>query len=336
MRFLFVLTFIFLLAGCGGRGSAVPTATAVPDVLPSLTPVALAPGERLRVLATTSLVGDVVAAVAGEAAEVTVLLPAGTDPHSFNPTPADARLLADADVVFINGLGLEGWLDQVLALSEGGARPVVALSVGIVPRGATHEEGEEEHEGEAAHEEGEDEHAHGAHDPHVWFDPANVKVWVANAAQSLSALDPANAATYAANAAAYTRELDTVAAEMETLLAPIPPERRVLVTNHDNLGYFADRYGFTIVGTVIPSLSSEAEPSAADLATLTARIREMGAPAIFVESTASPRLAETVARETGARVVPLFTDSLGGPGSGAERYLDMMRLNAARIAEALR
>ncbi|MGB9870350.1 MAG: metal ABC transporter substrate-binding protein [Anaerolineae bacterium] len=291
-----------------------------PEVLPTLTPVSLGAGEKLRVVATTTLVGDVVARVGGDAIDLTVLLPPGADPHTYEPTPADLKAVARSHVLFINGLGLEEFLERTLR-NVGGDRPVVSLSAGIQPRVET-----EEHEQE--------EHAHGPVDPHVWLDVRNGMVWVENARVALSALDPAHAAQYAANAAAYRQELEALDTWIQEQVARVPPERRKLVVNHPAFGYFADRYGFEQVAAVYP-VSPGAEPSAKEIADLEATIRALGVPAIFAESTVNPALARRVAQDTGAQVVVLYTGSLGGPGSGAESYVAMMRYNVTAMVEAL-
>ncbi len=201
------------------------------------------------------------------------------------------------------------------------------------------EEGHDEHEGheEEGHDEhGHEGHAHGAEDPHFWFDPLRVKIAVDDIAARLSALNPDAADAYAANAAAYKAELDALHAWTQEQVASVPQERRLLVTSHDSLGYFAKLYGFEVVGTVIPSFSTDVEPSADDLANLIDDVKRAGAPAVFGETTVSERLAGTVASESGARLVRLYSGSLGEEGSGAETYLGMARTNAELITGALR
>ncbi len=230
--FLAISAVQILLAGCAP--SSTPTGEG------ALTAVPLAPGEPLRVVATTTIVGDVVAQVGGEAIELTVLLRPGQDPHTYHPRPGDLAAIAEAHVVFVNGLGLEAFLDDVLR-SAGGDRPVVTVSEGIVPR--QHPRNPEQP------------------DPHVWFDVRNVMVWVDNIEAALSALDPAHAEVYRASAAAYREELESLDAWIVQRVATVPEQNRRLVTNHPALGYFADRYGFEQVGAVYP-VSPSAEPSA--------------------------------------------------------------------------
>lgn len=205
-----------------------------------------------------------------------------------------------------------------------------------------HDEDEDEHgHDDDAHDEDEDEHghddhAHGEFDPHFWFDPIRVKVAVNELAERLAEEDPAGAALYADNAAAYNAELDELHAWIEEQVAQIPAERRALVTSHDSFSYFAERYGFEVVGTVIPGLTTEREPSAQEIAGLVDTIRDLGVRAIFAETTVGDAITQSVARETGASIATLYTGSLGAPGSGADTYIGMARANTLAIVEALR
>ncbi len=196
---------------------------------------------------------------------------------------------------------------------------------------------EEEGHGEEGHEEeGHDDHGHGMYDPHFWFDPPRVKTAVYTIAEQLSALDPEGAATYRTNAAAYAAELDALHAWTESTLQAIPTERRVLVTSHDTLRYFAELYGFEVVGTVLPGLSPDIEPSAQHLHGLMETLEEHPVPAVFGETTVSERVAQSIAQETGARFLQLYSGSLGAPGSGANTYIGMVRANVGIIVGALR
>ncbi|HIE39545.1 MAG TPA: zinc ABC transporter substrate-binding protein [Anaerolineales bacterium] len=279
----------------------------------ALTPVPLAAGERLRVAATTTIVGDVVAQVGRDAVELTVLLRPGVEPHTYQPRPSDLAAVADAHVLFVNGLGLETFLEEMLE-NVGGDRPVVSVSAGIQPR---------QHPRQA-----------GQSDPHVWFDVRNVMTWVESIEAALSALDPAHADTYAVNAADYRQELETLDRWIVEQVATVPEENRRLVTNHPAFGYFADRYGFQQVGTVYP-VSPSAEPSAQDIAQLEEAILRQGVPAVFAENTVNPVLARQVAQDTGVALVPLYTGSLGEPGSGVESYIALMEYDVRAIVEAL-
>ena len=279
------------------------------------------PSAKLRIVATTNIIGDVVAQVGGNHIDLTVLMGVGVDPHSYAATPADSAAIHDANVVFSNGAGLEANLDNLLA-NAGGDAVQVQLATGLKLRPAP---------GQDAHQAAD---AHGDYDPHVWFDVQNVILWTQAIEQRLSALDPANAATYQANAEAYIAELEALDAWIAAQVATIPEAHRTLVTNHPSFGYLADRYGLEQVGAVYP-VSPSAEPSAQDIAALQDAIRAYGVPAVFTESTVNPRLAEQVAQDTGVRLVSLYTGSLGGPGSGAETYLDLMRYDVVAIVEAL-
>ena len=276
----------------------------------------------MRALATTSIVADVVAAVGGSRVEVSALVPPGVDPHSFEPTPQDVRSVAEAQVIFENGLGLEAFLGS-LVKSAGGGVPVVSVSAGIEPLPAG---------GPAA---GGQTAPHAEWDPHVWLDPQNVILWTEVIEASLSALDPQGAAHYARAADEYRLELQALDAEVAAELAAIPKEQRQLVTDHEEFAYFARRYGFEIVGTVIPAPSAAAEPSARELAALEDAIRNTGVRAVFVSSVVPPALAGQVAEDTGIQLVTLYAHSLSESNGLAPSYLALMRLNARLIAEAL-
>ncbi len=270
--------------------------------------------EKLRVVATTTIVGDVVRAVGGDAIALTVLLPPGVDPHTFEPTPQDVAAVADAAVVFANGAGLERFLEPLLQNAGGHAR-LVTVSEGIALRRL----------GGSAHEV----------DPHVWFDPLNVMVWVRNIARALRTLDPAHAEVYAANARRYEDELRKLDAWIRDQVARVPPEQRKLVTDHAVFGYFAQRYGFEQVGAIVPGGSSAAEPSAQALVALEETIREQKVRAIFVGKTVNPSLAQRIAEDTGVRIVFLYTGSLSAPGGPADTYLKLMRYDVTAIVKAL-
>jgi ABC-type Zn uptake system ZnuABC Zn-binding protein ZnuA len=288
-----------------------------------LAAVPLAPGEKLSVLATTSIVGDIVKNVGGEPIDLEVLLPLGTDPHAFDPTPRDLARVADADVIIVNGLGLETFLAKMLK-SAGSGIPVVVVSKGVETR---HLEETEARVEEPQHDED---------DPHVWLTPANAKVFVDNIEHALSALDPAHTATYQANAAAYRMELETLDNWVQTQIDMIPPENRQLVTDHDTFGYYAERYGLEMVGAVLPGYSTISEPSAQELAALQNAIKQYGVKAVFVGSTVNPVLAKRIAEDTGIQLVLLYTGSLGEAGSGAATYVDYIRYNTQAIVEALK
>lgn len=292
--------------------------------LPPLTAVSLAAGAKLQVVASTNLVADVVAQVGGEHIDLHTLIGPGLDPHSYTSTPQDMRTLEEAQVVFINGLHLEETLaDRLGALTA----PVVAVNIGVITRMLA----PDEHEEVAAA----DEHHHEGADPHTWQRVGNVKQWVENVRATLAQLDPPNAAAYKAAAAAYLQQLDELDAEIQAKLATIPPANRKLVTDHETFGYFADEYGFTIVGALIPSLSTAAEPSAQALAALQDQVTKEGVKAIFVGTTVNPHLADQIAQDLGIQVVSLYSDSLSAADGPAATYLDFMRYNVNAIVGAL-
>jgi ABC-type Zn uptake system ZnuABC Zn-binding protein ZnuA len=327
MSAVFGVALLFLAACTQGAPRVSPNSVAVGGGgpantgrdarLPELRAANLAGGQKLRAVATTGIVGDVVQNVAGDLVELTTLIGPGQDPHTYQPTPRDIAAIERAHVVFVNGFGLEEGLASTVDAAAGKGSPVVSVSAGIQPRNPDQQQ------------------AASSVDPHVWFDPANVKVWDTNIEKSLSALDPGNAASYRANATAYARQLDELDAYIRAQVALIPAEGRKLVTDHEALGYFADRYGFQVVGAVIPSVSTSAEPSAGELAALVEKIRAQRVPAIFIGTTTNPKLADLVARETGAQVLPLHTGETGPSGSGSATYLGMMRANVDTIVQGL-
>jgi len=287
--------------------------------------ISLNTGQKLSVIATTNIVGDVVRQVGGDQIALTTLMGIGIDPHSYVPTPSDSAAIHDAHVVFASGAGLESGLKQTFE-SAGGHAVQIYLSDGLQHRlteGTFEEEGAEH------------KHDEGEVDPHVWFDVQNVSYWVETIEQVLSAMDPANTVDYQANATAYTRELEELDAWVVEQVAAIPQANRKLVTNHPSFGYLAGRYGLQQVGAIYP-VSPSAEPSARDIASLEDSIREHGVPAVFAESTVNPKLAQQIADDTGVKLVPLYSGSLGEPGSGAETYILLMRYDVSAIAGALR
>jgi zinc/manganese transport system substrate-binding protein len=300
-----------------------------------------AQSDKLQVLATYSILGDVVQNVGGEAIELSVLVGPDGDAHTFEPTPQDGISLLEADLIFENGLEFETWLDDLYEAS-GSEAPRVDVSMGIETlafeeAGHDHEGEEHKNEGEDHEHEGEDQgHDHGEFDPHTWQNPQNVILMAQNIQAALSEADPANAEAYAANAQDYIAELEALDAEIEATLASIPAENRKLVTSHDALGYFADRYGFEVLVTVLPATTEAADPSAGELAEIIETIQAAGIPAVFIENIANPDLMERIAQEAGVELAPsLYTDALGEAGSDGDTYLNMMRYNTRVLAEAL-
>ncbi len=293
--------------------------------VPATTENTGASSDALHIVASTSIIADVAQQVSGEDAVVDVLIPAGSDPHSYSPTPQDVARIAWADVIFLNGLGLEAGLQPVLE----NARPdaaVVELSQGIdllqKPESP-------------AGEEGEGNPSEGA-DPHLWSDPNNVRVWVSTIAETLSERDPSHAANYRQRAVSYQKVLEDLDAWVREQVAGIPPERRVIVSDHLMWGYFCARYGFRQQGAIIPGYSTLAQPSAQELAALEDAIRQVGVPAIFVGNTVNPSLAERVAADTGVKLVTLYTGSLSDPDGPAPTYVEWVRYNVSAIVDALR
>jgi len=276
-----------------------------------------------KIVATTTIVGDIVSQVGGDFIDLEVLLPTGSDPHSFQPAPKDLVAVAEADIVFANGAGLEEFL-QPLIQNAGGSAQVVDVSEGISIL-----ESLDVHSGDET-----DNHLSG--DPHTWFDPTNVELWTTHIEKALSAADPDHASTYLANAQAYREKLQELDAWIEQQVALIPPANRKLLADHASLTYFANRYGFEQVGAVIPAYSTLAEPSAQDLAAIETAIRQLGVKTIFISESASQALVERVAKDTGARLVRLYNGSLSDADGPAATYLDFMRYNVEALVEALR
>ena len=376
-----LFALVLVLASCGTE-SEDPVATTAATVATSGTVQEQASGsgvetEPLLVVATTTILGEMISNLVGSDAELEVLLPVGADPHDYRASAAQVALLHDADLVVANGLGLEEGLIDVLETAE--ADGVNVLEVGDlldpIEFGAgghdDHDEdghdedemGEHDDHDEDGHDEdemddhdedgmddhdedGHDEdemgehdedegHAHTGSDPHFWLDPLRVAKAVELIAEALADVDPS--IDWAGRAEVYASELEELHAEIESILAVIPEGDRKLVTNHEALGYFADRYGFEVLDTVIPGGATLADPSSAELAALVETIREEGVPAIFAETIESTALAEALAAEAGpdVEVIELYTGSLGEPGSGADTLVGMLRVNAQLIAGAL-
>lgn len=294
-----------------------------------------AAGNPLRVVATFSVLGDLVKNVGGDAIALTVLVGPDSNSHTYEPSPADSAALAEAQVIVENGVEFESWLDELVTASGTQAARVVAADGLTLREGGEHEEGEE-HEGEE-HTEG-DGHEHGAFDPHVWHNVNNAMQMVRNIQAGLSAADPARAATYQANAEAYLRTLTELEAYVVAQAATVPADRRQIVTNHDAFGYFCDAYGFTLVGDVLGTLSTEAaEPSAQELAQLADRVRATGVSVIFTENVMSADVAEALSRETGVKIGgALYTDALTAIGGPADTYEKMIRANIDTVVGALK
>jgi zinc/manganese transport system substrate-binding protein len=287
------------------------------------------PENGLTVVATTTVLGDIVASIVEGAGQVDVLIDGQADPHEFSPSAAETATVLSADLVIANGLDLEAGAVALLESAEDEGIPVLYLAPQLdpIPFGG----GDHEHE----EDEEEEDHGHTGDDPHFWLDPMRM----ADATDLIaSALDEVAPSTdWVERAASVRAELEELHSEIADVLAPIPEDRRKLVTNHDALGYFADRYDFEIISTVIPGGSTMGEPSASDLAELVDLLRAEDIRAIFADTTSPRTLAEAVAAELGdlVQIYDLYTGALGEPGSEADTYAGMMRTNASTIAEAL-
>jgi ABC-type Zn uptake system ZnuABC Zn-binding protein ZnuA len=249
-----------------------------------------------------------------------ILLPLGTDPHSFSPTPRDASIIADATVVFANGVGLEEFLKPLMN-NIGGAAKVVEVSQGIKFRSLVEEDARTNLPSD---------------DPHTWMDPNNVVIWVDNIASMLSELDPANKPYYLENALTYDTKLKELDSWIRSEVILIPAQYRKLVTDHMVFGYFADRYGFLQVGAIIPGFSSLAEPSAQDIAQIEDTIHSLGVKAIFISVGVNANLAQRIADDTGTMLVFLYMHSLSDKGGVAGNYIDFIRYDVAAIVNVLK
>jgi zinc/manganese transport system substrate-binding protein/manganese/iron transport system substrate-binding protein len=305
------------------------------EVLPGLEPVTLAEGEKLRVVATTSLVADVVRRVAGDAVDLTTLIPLGTDPHGYAATPEDLRTLNDAHLILTNGLGLEEALLPVLGELDNPV-PVVSVNAGLAPltygEGTEAEAVESEEEAEATGEEQVDKHLL---DPHTWLSINNMLVWIDNVAAVLAMLDTANVDDYFSNAGAYHDELAALDTELRAQIDTLPEEQRKLVTDHREFNYFANDYGFQVLGSVIPGISTTAAPSAQELAALQDLIEAEGVKAIFVGENVDDSVASQLANDLGIEVVKLYTSSLSDADGPAPDYPSLMRYDVDAIVSAL-
>lgn len=312
------------------------------------------------VLATTTIVADVAANISGGLLTINSLVPAGADTHAYEPSVDDAARVAEANLLLVVGMDYEHFLGGLLeTVGEDVLQVTISNGIQILPYGdhahedetADHDHAhiepigvlgddltcEEAHEADAAHEAEAGEHDHGVCDPHVWMNPLNVAVWASNIAQAFAALDPANAETYRANALEYTAQLEALDLQLSEMIAEIPEEHRVLITNHEFMAYYAAHYGFEIAATVLPGGTTGAEANPQELADLITLVQAENAPAIFAEISANPELAHLIASESGAAVVStLYSESLSAADGAAPTYLDFMRVNTQTIVDALR
>ena len=321
---------LLLLAALGSSLAAL----AVPSPL-------AAEETKLPVVATFSILGDFVERVGGDRVTVKTLVGPNGDAHVYEPTPADAKALAAAKVVFVNGIGFEGWMAR-LAKASGTRAPIVTATAGLTPREIADDDHDEapakggkghDHD-KAAKAKGHEGHDHGGLDPHAWQSAANAKVYVANIRDGLVAADPAGKSVYEANAAKYLGELETLEAEVKAAVAAVPAERRRVITSHDAFGYFAAAYGIEFVAP--QGISTEAEVTAKAVAKLIRQIKTEKITAVFVENMTDRRLIDRVAKETG--VMPggeLFADALSPKGGPAPTYVDMVRHNVTLLTRAM-
>ena len=289
-----------------------------------------ASADKPRVIATTTILGDLVSRVAGDSVDVEVLMPPGADPHEFEASVAQAARIRSASLVVANGLGLEERLEGTLDAAQADGVTVYEVGPELDPQPMEEESGEHlvaEAEGSG----------HGEFDPHVWLDPDRMATAAGLVATRLADATGLDAAPFQERAARYAADAIAAGREADAILAAVPADQRLLVTNHDALGYFARRFNLTILGTVIPGGSTLAEPSAADISALADALATTDVNAVFSENTVSPRLIEAVATEVGRNiiVVELFTDSLGDPGSGADTYAGLITTDATLVANGL-
>jgi zinc/manganese transport system substrate-binding protein len=273
--------------------------------------------DKIKVVASFSILGDLVANVGGDRIEVATLVGPNGDTHVFSPTPADAKTLGAAKAVFVNGLGLEGWMTRLVQAS-GTKAPTFVATKGIKTRKM------------------EDEHRHGhmVIDPHAWQSIANARVYVANIREGLSKADPAGKNAYEANAKAYLLKLDALENDVKAAIEKILADRRKIITTHDAFGYFGDSYGMEFISP--EGVSTDTEPSAKDVAKIIAQVRKQKIPALFMENITDPRLMQQIAKETGAKIGgTLYSDALSDAKGPAASYIDMMRNNVRELSKAL-
>ncbi len=336
--------------------------SAVVAALTVLAPASTASDAPIRVVATFSILGDMVSRIGGEHVDLTTLVGPGGDAHVYRPTPAAARAVNEADVLVVNGLGFEGWLDRLIETASFDGVHVVATK-GVEPiafEGHAEDDhagdhGDDEHhghddsaaeghgdDGHDTHAHGTDEdhhdehhaHDHGAFDPHAWQSLRYAVTYVDNVTLALANASPENASMFHRNRALYVAEIEALDVEIRRLLAGVPDDARTIVTSHDAFQYFGRDYGLSFVAP--QGLSTESEASAKDVVRLIERIRSQGIRAVFVENIADPRLLKRIADETGARIGgTLYPGALSGPEGPAPTYLDMMHHNARTLAQAL-
>lgn len=290
-------------------------------------PMAATAQEKLPVVASFSILGDFVKEVGGDRVALTTLVGANGDAHVYSPTPADAKAMAGAKLVVVNGLKFEGWMTRLIK-SSGTKATLATATTGITP---LKNEADDHDHGKT------DKHGHnhaGQDDPHAWQSVANAKIYVANIRDALVKADPAGQASYEANATRYLAQLDAVEAEVRAAIARIPADRRKAITSHDAFGYFVKAYGIEFIAP--QGVSTEAEASAKDVGRIIRQIRAEKIPAVFLENVTNPRLVERIAKESGARIGgQIFSDALSDADGPAGTYIAMMKHNISQIEKAL-
>ena len=294
--------------------------------------------EPLKAVASFSILGDIVREVGGNDVSLTTLVGPDGDAHEYEPTPGDAKKLSAARVLFVNGLEFETWLPK-LTKASGFAGQTVVASQGITPRkfagdghGGKHDAHDHDHDHDHDHKDG--HHHHGDADPHAWQSLANGVIYARNVAEGLAAADPAHAEAYRQRATAYIAKLDALDARAKQTFGAIPAERRKVVTSHDAFGYFGDAYGVTFISAM--GVSTDAEPSAGEVARIIEQVKRDKVPAVFIENITSPKLVQQIARETGAKVGgTLYSDALSKPGQPGATYVEMFEWNVRQLAAAL-
>jgi zinc/manganese transport system substrate-binding protein len=274
--------------------------------------------DKVKALASFSILGDLVRNVGGDRVDVSVLVGPNSDTHVYQPSPGDAKKLADVKLVVANGMGLEGWITRLVKAS-GSKAPLIVATKGIKPRQAA----------ASGHD-----HDHAGSDPHAWQSVANVKIYVANIRDALVAADPSGKTAYEANAAAYLGKLDALDREVKDAVARIPADRRKVITTHDAFGYFQQAYGIEFIAP--QGVSTESEASARDVAKIITQIKRQKIPAVFMENITDPRLIKRIADETGAKIGgTLYSDALTDEKGPAATYIDMFRHNIKALSVAL-
>ncbi len=320
---LMLLPSTLMASGAGDSGSSIENGR-FQNTIPPIEPVVLN-GRKLKVIATTSFIADVLSEIAGNETEITTLMPRGQNPHSWEPGPGDIAAVDNADLIFINGFGLEENLLNIIGSMN--TAPVIPVSSGVETLAAGNGEHGDEHSSEAAN-------------PHVWFSPLNVMVWTKNIQSALSLADPEHSAEYQDAAASYLTRLKALDEEIRVSVSTLTAEERKVVTDHSSFDYFARDYGFVIAGKVISSSNDQAKPSARDIAALTELVKKESIKALFVGGTAGTglkRLAASVSAESGRHlpVVELLAGSLANAGERGDSYLDFERYNTELIVAAL-